>query len=245
MSKFEVVHIGETDDIKKLDAFESQMKTFLGDLNYIQISDDETYEIACRFLDKVTGVVQLVQSITERFRKPAYDYYKSVLEEQKRILDPAQEAISVVRLRISEYVMACEVTAQIEKERAVKEQQQKLLTEAEQAFDEATAQNDVGAAEKALAILESPEMFIDAQGPSEAVIPDVKGISYRESWSAKLCNEDGTALKELCAAIGDRKAPVHLVQIDQTEVNKLARALRKEFSYPGLEVVHTKTLVRR
>ena len=88
---------------------------------------------------------------------------------------------------------------------------------------------------------QTPEAMAVIEAPS--VTQDVEGLGWRVQWSAELATDDGEALKALCRAIGDGKAPVNLVTFNQSEANRLAKSLKDLMRYPGVRAKREKVPV--
>ncbi len=57
------------------------------------------------FLERIDTTISVVDELSDRFRVPAYEYYKSVLTEKNRQLEGPQQARTVLRSKIREYMI--------------------------------------------------------------------------------------------------------------------------------------------
>lgn len=241
----EVRTFGSPEDVAKADALEAQMQRLVDEAQGVEVVDDESYVAANEMLDRMAGVMSIFEDIIERFRKPAYEYYQSVLETKRETLKPIQEVVGTLRDKCTSYVAEQERIAREREQRLLAEAKERVQNEAEQEFERAVATGDSEAAERALERAEYPEAFVVQQGERESGLPPVEGVSYRETWSGELLHPEDMALRKLCAAVASGDAPLDFVTVNSTAVNKAARALRDSFQYPGLRAVCKKTMVRR
>jgi hypothetical protein len=68
----------------------------------------------------------------------------------------------------------------------------------------------------------------------------VAGIAPREVWRARVTDKAA-----LVAAVAAGKAPLALIEINQTALDGMARALKSELVLPGCEPVRETTIAAR
>lgn len=82
----------------KLDMLVEQSKS-------IMLDGPEGLTEAELFLKRVEAAIELIDGLSERFREPAFVYYKSVMDEKKRQLKGPEEAKELIRQSIREYLI--------------------------------------------------------------------------------------------------------------------------------------------
>lgn len=201
----------------------------------LEVVDEDSYREAANYLESVDAITKVIESITEEFRKPAYDYYKKVLATKKSLVEPGEEAKKYLRAQMTSYVQEQERIRREEEERLRIEAQKEAEAKAEAELEAALEKGDEVAAELAIEKASAPQ-----EVETEDLTPQVEGVSYRSTWKASL-----TSIRDLCKAVANGEAPERLVQLNTSEANGMARALKDEMKVPGLKAVEHKTLVKR
>jgi len=196
----------DDNELEHLDNLTTQLESISHAAYDIEVVDDDTYIHAVETYRQISAIFEVIESIADRFRKPAYDYYKSVLAEKKKLMAPGEKAISHLRLQLEGYDPsggAPDVDS-----------------------DEIVALIESGELEKA-------QRLMDIDGAEGR--PDIDGVHYRETWNAVLSGPRDDAIKALCGAIAAGHADPNLVKLNSSVANKLARKQKSELSVPGLE----------
>ena len=182
-------------------------------------------------LEEATLVVKSIKT----YKKNVHDYWDDLCEKahsswkattsrRKAFLDPADNAETAIKLKISRYYEA---------ERAQKAKEHQKRVEAEEKAAEARRLAEMqeleamGALEEAEHIANQP---LDMAPVAEPVETKVEGLSTSERWSAEVV--DLPKLLEFCA--GEPRWS-HLVAPVMKELNKLAVAQKEMFDIPGCE----------
>lgn len=217
-------------DIEEVDEVSKRLAVMTENVNNIVIEDWDDYEDAADTLKQIKAVTALLESIAEKFRKPAYDYYKKVLDQKKKLVKPGENAEKKIKRLMSDFMRQKEE----EKRKAIEAARRKAEEEAMKAAEEL---EEAGMDDAAEAILSGAEnVAVEVQDDK----PEVDNVTERSVWSAELVN-----LRELCAAVAKGEAPEDLVQLNSKEANALARSLKKNMNYPGIKAVEKKTIVVR
>lgn len=251
-TELQVMAIGGTPvisalDPPELDGVASRLALIAEEALHVEVDSDASYEIAVHYLNQIEKIFSVVEEIIERFRKPAYDYYQSVLKEKRDILQPGDDARLVLRLKISDYHRKKTEAAEAERTRLLEAAKDDILQEVANAAAKALETGDTDEAkivtERLASIVADATAIVEAADVEAA--PEVKGITFRDKWSATLKEPEDESLRLLCAAIAERKAPLNLVRFERVEANKLARALKDELQIPGIAVHSGSTLVKK
>jgi len=229
------------DDIEQLDSTSNSLKKMAEKALSVEIESEEDYQYAANSLQVVESITKVISEITERFRKPAYDYYQSVLKAKKDLVQPGEEASKHLRAQMSGYIKRRE-QLRAEEARKLIEQQNRIAKEnAENAFLTAIESGDDLGAE--LALEDAVAASVAPNTTISVAPPEIEGIQYRDNWSAELVGPSG--LKILCAAIAEGRAPEDLVSFNSSKANQIARSLKHEMKIPGIRAVNNKVIVRR
>jgi len=70
--------------------------------------------------------------------------------------------------------------------------------------------------------------------------PKARGISTRESWKANVVDKGA-----LVQAVADGKVPLDVLDVNMTVLNQMARALKSNLHYPGVEAVRETIVAAR
>lgn len=169
----------------------------------------------------------------KKFTRPLDTAKKAVMDwfrEPLRRLDQAERSLKRAML-----------TYQQEEARKRRHEQEKLEKAAERKRHR-LAQRAAEAAEsgdehKAAALDTQASTVVAPVVPAQ---PKVSGVSTRENWKAEV-----TDLMALVKAVAAGDASLTLIQANTTEINKRARALKSEFSVPGIRVYAEQSLAAR
>lgn len=229
-------------EVAEIDVLEERMSTMSNNVMSHEITDNESYQKSARMLHSVEEVFSVIDAVIERFRAPAYDYYKSVLAEKKRLLGPGEKAKAHLRKLMGEYMAEQERVRAAEEKKLIAaakvEAEEKALEALERAME---AGDDLGAELAIESASATPE--VDRTALKE-LTPNAEGIQVRSSWKAGFEGDTDGSMRKLCAAIGAGRVSVDLVTLNTSKANQLARALKGAMRVPGLVAVEDKTIVR-
>jgi hypothetical protein len=69
----------------------------------IEVVDTGSKRTAADMLSTIAAIRNAMEMVTERFRGPAHAHYKSVLAQKKALLDPPDNAIKILKDKITAY----------------------------------------------------------------------------------------------------------------------------------------------
>lgn len=131
--------------------------------------------------------------------------------------------------------------AEAEAARIAAEEEARKAAEAGDAEALAAAEEKVVEAEQTAAVAtEIAEVLQHAAPVAVAGPAKLSGISVREEWKCEC-----TDLMTLVKAIVEGKASIELIAFDQVEANRRAKALKKEFSAPGVRAYSVDSMAAR
>jgi hypothetical protein len=189
------------------------------------------------------AVMGIRRQAKESDRK-AEEWFKSL----KKPLDEAKERIleteKDVRARFAGIIMvadrncrAWEITEELKRrdaQRAAQEAARRAIEEERLAEAIELDKTDPGAAQ---ALLEAP---IVATVSVESVVPEIAGMSQRESWSAEV-----VSFQALVAHVADHVEFMNLLLPNEPALNAMARAQKSLLQLPGVQPVVKSSYVQR
>lgn len=89
----------------EMDPILLSLDALVGQAENIMVDGADGLAQAEVFLRQIDSAITLIDGLAERFRKPAFDYYKEVLAEKSRQLDGPEQAKDVLRNKIREYMV--------------------------------------------------------------------------------------------------------------------------------------------
>lgn len=199
------------------------------------ISNTDEHAHACELLKSVAACKAEVERKFAEPKKLAHDAHKSIVALEKELLVPLDTA----RMNLSRVIGAYEET---ERRRAV-EAQRVLEAEARRQEEERQIQDAIeleesGDAAGAAAVLEEP-----VQVPVLVVAPQftqVSGVSSRETWSCEVIDK-----ARLVAYVAAHPEWLHLLDVNTTAANGLARSQKGALAIPGLRAIATRGMAVR
>lgn len=198
------------------------------------ITDSASYMAACELLK---GIKALRAKIAETFDphiKRAYDAHTALCKEKRTAEAPLTEAEGVLKRLCAAYDDAQERLRVLEEQRlqalAREDEERRRLNEAAALEREGNATGDATLVDEAHALLEQP---IEATTVlAERTIPKVAGISYRDTWSARV-----VSLPKLIAYVAAHPQHANLLVPNQAALNSLARSLKGGMAIDGVSAV--------
>jgi hypothetical protein len=213
---------------------EQQAISVRTEISALAITDQASYDLA---VDKRTAAKSWLKNAEEWFdgiQKPAYEAYKNILTQRKLVCEPTEAAIKKINSAL--------VAFDQEQERIRREEQRRLEEEARRkAEDERLQQaaemesNGVDA-ETVNAVLDAP-IAITAPVVAAPTYERSSQVVYRDNWSAECFD-----LFKLVQAVAKDKSKIGLLQVNQTALNQMAKALKESMAIPGCRAVNNKVV---
>lgn len=185
-------------------------------------------------LQLIKGLMKKVGDVFDPHISRAFQAHRALVAEKNDALRPLQDAESLYKKVILKYQLDEEVKRREEQARL--EEQARKEREALEA--RAAKAEDKGKEEKAAELRAQA-----ATVPTPVVAsttPKVSGIAVRTTWKAVLQSKS-----ELIQAVAAGKAPESLLDVNMVVANQMARALKTEMKYPGLNAVEDTSLSSR
>lgn len=189
------------------------------------IADADSYQNAGAFLTGVKALRKEIDATFDPVVRKAHEAHRAACDAKKKHEAPLVEAEGIVKRAISAYVTAEEQRRRQEAAEAAA----KARREAEErALAEAAALEAAGEKEQAERVIEEVEMAPPPPPPPPAV--KAQGVSTREKWTAEVVD-----FAALVRAVAAGRAPMALLSVNQSALNKQAEALKGELAYDGVK----------
>lgn len=200
----------------------------------VVITNDESYTKAAELLK---GIKALRGKIAETFDphiERAHKAHKALVREKSAAEAPLTEAEGIVKRSL--------VTYQQEQDRIVRDEARRIEEESRRAEETrrleeaaalervATETGDESMRSTAYEVMDAPIAVVAA--PVQRATPKVAGISYRDTYSARVTNP-----AKLIAFVARNPQFANLLTPNQTALNQLARAQKEMMQIDGVEVV--------
>lgn len=196
------------------------------------VVDQDSYDQVIHGRAQIREMIDQVDATFEPMRISAYDAYKQVLAQRDKIKKPLEEALKATSKALATWTdeqRRVQKVAESEAARKAQEEAQKAREHELEAariagYDDATLQ----------ALAQAPVRALqNAIGPAVVAHSTVA----KDSWFAQV-----TDFLALVKFVAKNKNFIHLLLVNQAELNKLARAQKELMSIPGVEV-QTKTVI--
>jgi hypothetical protein len=234
-----------------------QKRNVIAEARALAVVDVPSFGLAGTYRQTLKAYMDTVAEAFDPNIKRWHEGHKAALAQKASYYRPAEEAYGVLGANMAEYDRAQEevrriAAAMAERERVIAEvkamaeaeaERRRLEREAEDRLLEAAlAAQEAGDGESATRILEQPvEPVYVAPTPAyvpPAAVPErpvAAGTSFRESWTGELMN-----LSQLVTAVASGRVPVAILQVNVTELNRLAKVWKAELGkkVPGTRAVN-------
>jgi hypothetical protein len=172
---------------------------------------------------------QAVKDFFERLRQKTFDAYQEVLKQLHDYSKPFQDAETIGKQRMRDWE-DLEEKKRREQEAAAAEKREAAAAEARKNGKEAKAER----IETALPVARENRAHVE-------------GVQYVDNWKGRLPGVPGSegwlaSLRELLKAVLAGKAPIGFVALNESEVNRFAKATSGKMPISGIEWVNDKTV---
>lgn len=213
---------------------EQQALTVRSEIAALAVTDQKSYDLA---IEKRTAAKHWLKHAEDWFdgiQKPAYDAYKNILNQRKLVCEPTEAAIKQINRALVDWDQ--------EQERIRREEQRRLEAEArrkaeEERLEQAAEMEQQGAdAESVNAVLDAPIEIVD-RPVAAPTYEKSSAVVYRDNWSGECFD-----LYKLVQAVAKDKSKIGLLQVNQTALNQMAKALKDTMSIPGCRAINNKVV---
>jgi len=225
---------------EKRELLKRESMALLRDTESILIIDNESEKYGLEFLRDIRQKKREFTTIVEPMRKTTRAAYDAVLDFKKALLTPLEQAETSLKHALGTFRRAEDERLLEERSRVLDQIEQEVREDREQ---EAKALETTGDHAAAAMLRDSPVQLSPEHFESETALAAPSGspgASYRDQWSCEVVD-----LKVLCAAIGEGIVGTELIEPNMTELNSLARGMKKHLNVPGLRAVMKKVPITR
>lgn len=187
-----------------------------------QIACQDDYQLVYDMASSAKKYIKGVKGVFKTAKETAYAAHNEVCKAETTLLGPAEEVVSIYRLKMGAWDK--------EQARIAREAAQKAAEEArkleEARLAKAAELEAEGHHEEADAVIEAPAPVHVSKTPAK-----VAGVAKKTTWKAKV-----TDVQAFLRGVADGSIPMAMVEIKQGALNRQAQMLGEELSYPGTEV---------
>lgn len=210
---------------------EQQAITLQSEITAIVITDQQSYDLA---VDKRTAAkdwLKRAEAWFDTIQKPAYDAYQNILKQRKLVCDPTEQAIRRINSGL--------VNWDNEQERQRRERQleaeaeARKKAEADRVVEAARLEQQGAEAETVEAALDAP--IIPAPVQVEPNYERSKAVNFRDNWKGEVVD-----FHKLIQAVAKDKSKIGLLQVNQSALNQMAKALKDQMQIPGCKAFNDK-----
>lgn len=227
----------------------TQANGWISIANDLEVDSYDMAEIAANQLKEVKAQFNTIEAERKAIVGPINDSVKRINTLFKLATGPCQEAEKIIKGKILTFNQEQDRIRreQEEKQRRLQEEARRKAEEERQAAAAKAAEAAKAGDEKAAA--EAQEQAEEAEAKTEALQhaapvavaeKKVTGVSTRKNWKAEV-----TDLMELVKAVADGKVPLNCIQANQTQLNKMAKAMESEMNYPGVRAYNDEVIASR
>lgn len=198
----------------------------------MQISSQADYEAAAGLLQDIKAQAKRIKDYWSEPKAKAAAAHKDIVAREKAMLNPLNEAESVIKGNMSKYMAAVEKARREAAEAAMARQKE----EAERLLNQAINAEEGGDDQAAAINLAMAEMVTDMQTPSPIEAPRAEGVSTRKTWKARVTDP---------AQVPAYFNGMELRTINLSALNSIAKMTKGTASIPGIEFYEESTLAVR
>lgn len=198
------------------------------------IDDQDTLDLANDYLGKIKAAWKSIEETRKQKLVPLRTRVDSIQAFFKTPLDKLADGEATVKKLILSYTQA-EQEKQRKAQAALDEQARKDRERLEKQAAKAEA---AGHTEKAEVLAHSAAVISAPVAMSTYVAP--KGVSTKKTWKARVTDKAA-----LIKSIIENPAFLHLIEIDTSAIDKLAKAMEGNLPLNGVECYQEETLARR
>ena len=192
----------------------------------IQIKSQDDYVRASELILTIKAIRKKITDIFKPIKQKMDAAKQEVLDQEKLVDKPLQEAESLLSPRI--------IAWNREQERIRQEEEARLREiarkeEEERQLQAAIAAEQSGNKEEAQAIIETPVQATPVVVPK--AVPKVAGMSIRENWKFRITNE--------------KLIPRDYLKVDEVKIGQVVRAMKSACNIPGVEIYNEGTISGR
>lgn len=215
-------------------SLEQEAITVRNEMAAITVTDQLTYDEA---VEKRTAAASWLKNAREFFKgmkDPAYAAWKKICSNENLVCDPVDSTVKQINRALLQFDQ--------EQERLRREAQRRLEDEARQRAEEerlvqAAQMEAEGVDEETLnAVLDAP-MQITEIAVAAPTYERSNHVQYRDNWGGECFD-----LLKLVQFVAKNKQHINLVQINQSALTQLARALKESMDIPGIRSVNNKVV---
>lgn len=199
------------------------------------IIDQDSYNAAVEIrVEAKQWLKNVRENVFGPMKSTAHAAWKKVCDTEKSVCDPVEAALSQTNRALLAWDQ--------EQERLRREEQRRLEEIARQKAEEeriaeAAALEAAGVDQESVnAVLDAP-IHVEAVAIAPPTYEKSSAVQYRDNWGGECFD-----LLKLAQYVAKNKQHINLLQVNQTALTQLARALKDSLAVPGCRAVNNKVV---
>lgn len=209
-------------------------------LDLTPVASHTQYANVADYLKTIKAFQRRVTDFFKPHKDRALAAHRALVEDERKALEPALvDELTCKRLMLawdSEQERVRRAEEQRRQEEARQEEEARRVAEAAALESEALATGDSALLDQAMELIEMPAPS-PVIAPVEKQTPKVVGVSYRETWSARV-----VSLPALIKFVATHPEHINLLQPNLPALNQMARAMRGALKVDGVQAVSERTV---
>ena len=209
----------------------STTDTALATAKSMVVTNQDEFMTAGNYRKDLKLVQQNIKNYWAPKKEQAFALHKSLVQAEKDMLIPLEQADKLVDQRMGDYRREIErQRIEAERERQRKEYEaRKAAEDAQRLIDEASKKEELDEADAEILMIAQEDVTTKIEAFEASVVPEaakMDGISVRRTWKARVINP---------ALVPISVAGIVIRPIDESALNKLAVTSKGGFECPGVE----------
>lgn len=240
----QLIHVKQPDTLVEA---EIEALGFADRCRAIQITNQESYNLAVDLRERAKEWLRGMKEDESnpigfaKSRKATYEAYQAVLSQQKAVCGTVEQAVDMfIKPALQRWDREQE-QSRIQRQRAAQETVRKELEKQRQ--QEVKAAKKAGADEESLATIATAPIIV----PSVVIAPTFEAaIEMRDNWKARVKSAPSERqnkklfIQYVAKNCAQNPGLLELIQIDESALNKMAKAQKESLTMPGIEPYNDK-----
>lgn len=195
----------------------------------LKITCQEDYETAGKYLVGIKTRTKQIKDYWKGPKQAAQAAHKAVVDREKQMLQPLEEAERILKASMMQYQAAVE-KARREAEEAARKRQQE---EAARLLDEAIKKEDAGDEQGAAIGMAMAQMVDEMPAAAPVAAPTAAGTAVKKTWKARVIDPE---------AVPAYFNGIEIRSINMSALNNMAKMFKGTAQVPGVEFYQESSL---
>lgn len=208
-----------------------------------KITSPQLYAAAADDLQAIKGKLKAWDDLRKKFTKPLDDLKQQWMDLFRSPIDTLKQAEQTIKNAMlafdeeQERIRKAEEERRLAEQRAEEQRAAEAARQAQQALESAKTPDQVAEASAKLeqATVRQAEIQHTPAPIVASATPKVAGISKKTTWRGE-CTDKMALIKAVAAG----NAPITLLDVNESVLNQMARAMKETMNFPGCRAVEDK-----